>query len=208
MSQYEFSTDWFSKYAPDWISCLSKCGIALDARRNVLELGSFEGRSACWISDNLLDHPQSRLTCVDTFCGSPEFGTMFSAIFCHARDNLRDRFRVNIKRSKNPDKVASFLMTTKAFMEMETKRGIEVYDLIYVDAGHHEHEAYFDGFMGYQLLRPDGLLIFDDYLWAPHFNMPVKAAVDRLEQELPMRCLHDGWQRIYQKTEGAMRLTA
>lgn len=45
---YEFSTDWFSAYVPSWLAALDKLGIFLDAKRDVLEIGSFEGRSACW----------------------------------------------------------------------------------------------------------------------------------------------------------------
>jgi hypothetical protein len=37
-----------------------------------LEVGSFEGRSALWMLENLLTHPDSTLTVVDTFAGSHE----------------------------------------------------------------------------------------------------------------------------------------
>lgn len=198
MGSYNFTSDWFSEYAPDWIKAMLSCGIEIGARRNILELGSFEGRSACWMSDNLLDHPDSTLTCVDTFCGTPEFGTMFSAIFTHARSSLHDRFVRNIANSKNARKVRTFITTTEKYLDEIQDDGFQ-FDLIYVDAGHFEHEAYYDGLASYNVLRPGGILVFDDYLWAPHFGFPVKTAVNRLEKELPMRLLHDGWQRIYQK---------
>ena len=37
-----------------------------------LEIGSFEGRSAIWLLENILTHSNSHLTCVDTFEGSME----------------------------------------------------------------------------------------------------------------------------------------
>jgi hypothetical protein len=39
---------------------------------NALELGCWEGSSACWMLAHLLRHPASRLTCIDTFHGGRE----------------------------------------------------------------------------------------------------------------------------------------
>ena len=63
-----------------------------------LEIGSFEGRSARWIVDTLLTHPESRLDCVDTWEGSPEHGGAF-------KDVLYDRFRENLADAVESGKV-------------------------------------------------------------------------------------------------------
>ena len=39
---------------------------------HALELGSWEGSSACWLLAHVLRHPSSRLTCIDTFRGGRE----------------------------------------------------------------------------------------------------------------------------------------
>lgn len=152
---YSFSTDWLSAYAPSWLAALDKLGIPLDARRDVLEIGSFEGRSACWISDHLLDHPQSTLTCVDTFCGSEDYGTMFSAVFKYAFPQLELRCRTNIAKSANGRKVRLTVEDSEIFL-VAAMCGKRKYDLCYVDGGHREEVAYSDGWQRiYQ--KPSGI---------------------------------------------------
>ncbi len=53
-----------------------------------LEIGVFEGRSTVWLLENILTHPSSTLTYVDTFAGGAE----------HESQDLTDlesRFRAN-----------------------------------------------------------------------------------------------------------------
>jgi predicted O-methyltransferase YrrM len=60
----------------------------------------------------------------------------------------------------------------------------DLFDLIYVDGSHTAPDVLVDAILGFQLLRKDGVLIFDDYLWSmetsPHadpLNTP-KLAID------------------------------
>lgn len=70
---YRFSSDWMSKCEADWHALLGSLKGQPEVR--VLEIGSFEGRSAVWLLENVLTHPTSRLTCVDLFDGA------YAAIF-------------------------------------------------------------------------------------------------------------------------------
>ena len=53
------------------------------------------------------------------------------------------------------------------------------------------------------LLKPDGVIIFDDYQWTDpvYGNQPVMKAVDFLDRNYPkyMKKIHDGYQRAYHK---------
>jgi hypothetical protein len=59
-----FTVDWFTGYINGWKSLFDITGYP----HNVLEIGSFEGRSACWI----LENTDANVTCVDTWEGSDE----------------------------------------------------------------------------------------------------------------------------------------
>ena len=65
---YKFTTDWFIENLPIWERYLIH--LANQPEINVLEIGSWEGMSACWLLDNILTHDSSRITCIDTFDGS------------------------------------------------------------------------------------------------------------------------------------------
>ena len=57
-----FTVDWFTGYIPAWKNVFA----ATKVPENILEIGSFEGRSTCW----LLENTQAHVTCVDTWEGS------------------------------------------------------------------------------------------------------------------------------------------
>ena len=116
----------------------------------VLEIGSFEGRSAVWLCENILTHPDARITCVDTFEGedghTPE------------KENLRSRFEHNIEpfRSK-VDIIQS--MSADALRKMTGE-----FDFIYIDGCHYTANVLEDAVLAFPLLKVGGIMIFDDYM--------------------------------------------
>lgn len=60
-----FSQDWFSKNIPIWIILLEEFRGRSGLR--VLEIGGFEGRSTCWLLENVLTGEGSTIDCIDTF---------------------------------------------------------------------------------------------------------------------------------------------
>ena len=67
MSEYQFTKDWFH-WAPEVWAHLAT---VLPERRSFLEIGSFEGRSAVWIIENMMN-PGDWIDCVDTWQGGEE----------------------------------------------------------------------------------------------------------------------------------------
>ena len=63
--QYTFTQNTFTDRIPSWTKLLNefkgKPGV------NYLEIGTFEGRSALWVLENILTHPTSQLTIIDAF---------------------------------------------------------------------------------------------------------------------------------------------
>jgi hypothetical protein len=142
-SDYEFTSDWFTPSIPVWTAVLEpyrgKPGI------NYLEIGAYEGRSAIWMLENILTDASSRLTAVDVFYGDYEA-----------------RYRRNIERTGAADRVT----TLKGASQVEARKlALESFDLIYIDGSHAAPDVLEDAVLCWRLLKPRGLMIFDDYRW-------------------------------------------
>ena len=64
--EQRFSNDWFGPHESYWNEHLVGWGKA-HGPANILEIGTYEGRSACWFLTHVMEHPESRLTCVDSW---------------------------------------------------------------------------------------------------------------------------------------------
>lgn len=65
---YEFTNHWFAEPLKQiWAQIFSKF-----SPRNLLEIGSFEGASACHLVETLASRHPIRLTCIDTWDGGAE----------------------------------------------------------------------------------------------------------------------------------------
>ena len=154
----EFATDWTSWHFPNWSKLLT-------SRRNralrVLEIGSWEGRSALFFLNYL---PRATLTCIDTFAGGQEHQeaaarSRAEARFLRSVEGRFDRntraFKTRIEKIKMP--------STAALAELGIHH--RRFDLAYVDGGHRAVEAYADGALTWPLMARGGMVLFDDYEW-------------------------------------------
>lgn len=189
---YEFSSDWFSHAVVLWARTFAAVKFNVNGKLRVLEVGSFEGRSACWISDHLLVHPESELVCIDTFEGSPEHAEV---------GGLYERFVRNIGQSKNHSKVQVRRGRSQVILGAMLNEQ-QVFDLAYIDGSHETEDVIADGRAAFAMLRVHGILIFDDYAWVhPEKNVPsVKEAIGVLERELEISLVCSEWQRSYVKS--------
>lgn len=97
---YDFTTNWFKPNLSQWQRLVEEFSTK---QVNGLEIGCFEGRSAVWILENICTHPNSKLTTIDTFEGSPEFtnGMLQMPI---DTDKMESRFRSNIAATGKANK--------------------------------------------------------------------------------------------------------
>jgi SAM-dependent methyltransferase len=141
-----FTEDWFSGYIPSWVEVFVHYG----KPERVLEIGSFEGRSTCW----LLERTKARMTCVDTWEGSDEHTVSH-------KEGLFERFRENIEPWK--DRVT--IMRGESGVMLRQIPCEEQYDFIYIDGSHRARDVLEDAVLAWRLLKPSGVLIFDDFNW-------------------------------------------
>ena len=147
----EFTTDWFSRNSSYWAELFASRGWRPDTPRTIIEIGSYEGRSALWMLEHLLQHPQSRLHCVDTF---------------HDRespDSYWRKFEANVLRSPHARKVSVTVSASLPFLTRFVATGERV-DFVYIDGSHRAAEVLEDLVLAFHVTRPGGIIICDDYL--------------------------------------------
>lgn len=130
-----------------------------DIKVDFLQLGAYTGDASLWLFDNVLTHPESTLTDVDTWEGSDEEA--------HKEMNwksVEDTYDEKLKPFLNSGQLIKKKMTTKNFFESNNKN----FEFVYVDADHHAFWALKDGLDGYSCLNNGGILGFDDYMWGPN----------------------------------------
>jgi SAM-dependent methyltransferase len=150
MARGEFTEDWFTVHIPAW----DRVARRLDGRETrILELGSFEGLSACFLLWRL---PAARITCVDTFSGIPAYNA-----YGIGGPELEQRFDRNVALVDG-SRVRKLTGATHRVLPELVDSG-ERFDLAYVDASHRALDVIVDSALCWQLLVPDGIAIFDDY---------------------------------------------
>lgn len=154
-----FTYDWTSQNIELFNAVLSHLK---GAPARGLEIGSFEGRSALWFCENILTHPDARLTCIDTFQGSAEHEGIDTS-------NLLQRFQTNTDSVK--DKIKTQIgKSSDVLPRLPNARLPDLYDCIYVDGSHSPRDVCLDGILAWSLLKPGGVMIFDDYEWGGHLS--------------------------------------
>lgn len=151
---YQFTQDWFSNNLLVWQQVLKR--FAHQPHLHMLELGSWEGRSACWLLDHILTHGTSTLSCIDTFEGSIEH-RQFDTIYI---ETLEQRFDANIARTGAAHKVTKYVGRSQDVMRTLPA---QTCDLLFIDGSHEATDVLQDALVGWGLIKVGGLLIFDDY---------------------------------------------
>tara|TARA_B100001093_G_scaffold516086_1_gene594018 strand:- start:5842 stop:6432 length:591 start_codon:yes stop_codon:yes gene_type:complete len=153
MNKYKFTKSWFqvSEIRTNLHKYLNK-----KSKYNILEIGSFEGLSACFFSDNFLDNKESSLDCVDPFYIS---GTVEGITTQCVNANTINLFKENIKKSKNSNKIKHHRSTSDVFFNNNNK----MFDFIYVDGNHEPKYIENDIKNSLKFINNNGIIWFDDY---------------------------------------------
>lgn len=151
-----FTQDWFTHNVPNFEIC-TKAAPGNDA---YLEIGSYEGRSSCWLLQNALAD-NGELVCID-----PYFDLL----------DVLDTFKDNVTEARKEGQRLTLLQEPayNAISRLVYSGGAE-FDFIYVDGNHAPHMALMDGAMAWGLLKKGGTMLFDDYQY-PH--EPTKDGID------------------------------
>lgn len=147
--KYKFSYDWVSPHTKEWEKDLRHLKGQPHVR--ALEIGCFEGQSACWFLDNILTDPTSRLVCVDPF--AVPMATILLRFF-------EAHFDHNIAASGAGDRVQKLVGPSQVVVRTLQP---SQFDFIYVDGSHKVGDVLQDAVLAWTVLRPGGVVMFDDY---------------------------------------------
>lgn len=86
-------------------------------------------------------------------------------------------------------------MTTKNFLLNNQDK---VYDFIYIDAAHTKEAVLYDAINSFPLLKPEGLMIFDDYGWG-NCGEGIDAFLNIFEDYIEI--FHKEWQVMIKKSK-------
>jgi predicted O-methyltransferase YrrM len=183
-SEYSFTQDYVFDRVHLWMQHLNE----LRGKENIrlLEVGSYEARSAVWFLEHILTHPSSTITCIDPF-----FSRMAEIRFDH-----------NIIVSGGSSKVTKIKGKSQEALRLLKE---DSFDVIYIDGSHRAVDVQTDASLSWPLLKRGGILIFDDYLW--NLELPVedrpKMAIDNFLSDFrsQLEILHKGYQVIARKVE-------
>jgi predicted O-methyltransferase YrrM len=155
-----YTQDWFSYHETHWLQHFGH--LAGKPGLQAVEVGSYEGRSACWLIQNLLTGNGSRLVCVEPFL---EY------------DGQERNFDHNIALAGGEDKIVKLRGRSQQVLPFLPD---ESFDFVYVDGSHMVLDVLQDAAMCWRLLKPGGVIVFDDYehvLFPDDFGMSAGPAI-------------------------------
>ena len=169
MPTYQFTTPWFENVAkPVWSQLIPQIN-----PKTILEIGSYEGASACFLIDTLSPQHELELTCIDTWLGGIEHQPGGIA---HANMNAVERnFDHNLKTACAQAQHTVHFTKVKGQSDLAMAHLLSsgkqaYYDLVYIDGSHLAPDVLCDAVLGFRLLKVGGVMIFDDYNW--HEGLP------------------------------------
>lgn len=199
MDDYQFTPtqDWFSGHTDVWRNLFP---LVQTSAPKVLEIGSWEGRSAVFLLNELCGN-QGSIVCIDHF---DLMGTAAG----------RERFRKithNLALTRNRHRIVDDFSVPALMTLLKEACGEENpgFDWVYIDGSHEADDTLLDGELAWRLARPQSIVIFDDYRWnaepedSPHHPRPGIDAflqLHRGEYEVVSGNHEDHYQMILRKT--------
>jgi predicted O-methyltransferase YrrM len=175
-----FTKDYTTPYAEMWRKVLGK--FAGLPEIHGIEIGCLEGRSSLWFVANILEHETAHLTCIDPW--------------------PRPCFTENIRPVRH--KIRH--MTARSGIALrDPGLPLNSIDFIYVDGNPAATSVIENAVLGFALLKPGGILIFNDYRRRPKEpdspQMMPKIAVDAFLHIFAnaLTTLNLGYQAIVEK---------
>lgn len=179
-----YTADYISIHVNHWRRLL--CHLVGVDSVQMLEIGSYEGRSAEWFLTNILTGFDACIVCVD-----------------HFSDVARERrFDENMASYGHRIRKVSG-QSVPALHAMLAEKTPPEFDAIYVDGSHRAADVLLDAMLAWRLLKPGGTMILDDYEWGK--DLPVDESpglgIDVLLSVLPgYGIVYTGWQVVLRKS--------
>lgn len=120
----------------------------------VLQVGAYTGDATQWLLDN---REIEFIHDVDTWGGSDE-NAHHTIDFSEVEQVWDSRFKDNLK-------VQKFKRTSDEYYHSTWNYDLPTFDFVYIDGDHTALQTCLDGLNGFRMLKPGGVMAFDDYGW-------------------------------------------
>jgi predicted O-methyltransferase YrrM len=202
MKNYKFTENWFES---DDLNKFTPKGTQKEL--HILEIGSFEGKSAVWFLENLLQNQNSSITCIDPWTSYSQTNDSFESYNSENTEwdfkNHKNTFLHNIKESGFENKVNIIQgFSHEILPELIHKKK---FDIIFIDGNHTAPFVITDAVFSWYMLKPDGLLIFDDYQWGKTKNLVGTTLAPKLAIDSFVDCFSDYLEVIHKEWRLAVR---
>ena len=144
------TNDYFSMHSYNFFKYLN----FLEGNFNYLEIGTYEGNSAMFVANTF---PKSKVYCVDNWNKTEEYGDQNF-------DIVEKNFDYNTSSFNN---ILKFKNNSDDFF----KKNNALFEVIYIDGYHKDFQVLKDCRNAWKILKKDGLLICDDYIWNFYENI-------------------------------------
>jgi predicted O-methyltransferase YrrM len=161
---YNFTNNWFESAARAvWDSIIPQINPT-----RILEIGSFEGASTCYLIEKVAAFKEIEIHCVDSWEGGVEHvkGGSVEANMTDVESRFHENTKIAINRVRNGVQLIhhkGYSDTVLAKLIAEGKQ--EYFDFVYVDGSHQAPDVLCDALLSFRLLKINGVMAFDDYLW-------------------------------------------
>ena len=162
-----------------------------------LQIGVFTGDATVWLAENILTSPTSTLIDVDTWKGSPDESV-------HQAFNWDDVRKTYANKKSKYENVYVAEGSSATFFARVNQ---STYDFIYIDGDHTAQAVYADAVNSWKVLKPNGILAFDDYTWGdglPDQRFAPKPGINKFLDEMmgEYELLEQGAQVWIRKKQG------
>jgi SAM-dependent methyltransferase len=122
-----------------------------------LEIGAFYGANLISVANSYASHPNSELHAVDPWEDYNEYPE-----YKGEQPSIHATFLSNIMKSGSQNKIT----VHRGYSNLEVPKFEDAYfDIIYIDGNHNPEYVLEDAVLCFRKLKPNGMLIFDDYGW-------------------------------------------
>lgn len=185
-----FTNTSFDEHMNELKRQLTAHGLTDGSERAVLLVGGYEGYSTNWFSNLLLEHPDSQMHIISQFRGTTEQKDQL-----WPQQDLEQIFRFNTYFSWYYYKLNIVSIDRDNLIQAAAITDPDIrFDLIYVDGNHEFKEVLYDATTSWNLLKPNGLLIFDDMA-----NSIVSKAVDIFARTVYKKPIYNGKFSVFVK---------
>ena len=173
-----FTSDWFTWLVPSWKAHVVP-RIHSIPNAQWLEIGSYEGRSALWTLEHVLN-PTSKITCIDIWGLKPHpYEKTFNSYLASYTKRL----------TKLKGNSRDILKTLPS----------ESFHGAYVDGSHDESEVLHDAIETWRLTKPGAVIVFDDYASTEYPGVQLALDTFLKQPDIHFEILHKEWQVILLK---------